>query len=150
MVTQTPEPPPYGTPAEESPAQPLAIPQMPESLQYAASTGKTAGRTLDVVLSWVLYAIHVAASGVVVLISLFSIFLTDSCGSTDNDASVCDTDYFGSVLVGFWITVAALAIMVPIALIVAGVRRKPSWPWAVGGFGILVLATILFFALVTR
>lgn len=149
MVTQTPEPPPYGTPAGETPPQNAPVPQMPQSVQYAAATGQKAGRTADVALSWILYAVHICATLVVGLISLFAIFLTDSCGSSTVDASVCDFDYFGGVLLGFWITLVALAVAVPVMIIVATVRKTPVWPWSVGGFGLLVLASIIFFVLVS-
>ncbi len=130
-MTQPPEPPPYGT-APTTPGAPKA------------------NRTADVVLSWVLYAVQVLASLAVGFISLFAIFLTDSCGSTSDDAAVCDGGYLASVIFGYWIALVVLTIAVPIALAVAGARKRPSWPWAVGGFGLLVLSTILFFALVSR
>lgn len=118
-------------------------------MQYAAATGQKAGRTADVVLSWILYAVHVCATLTVGLISLFAIFLTDSCGSAVVDPDVCDFDYFGGVLLGFWIALVVLAVAVPVMIIVATVRKTSVWPWSVGGFGLLVLASIIFFALVT-
>ena len=130
-MTQPPEPPPYGT-----------VPAAPGAAR--------ANRTADVVLSWVLYAVQVLASLAVGFISLFAIFLTGSCGSTSDDAAVCDGGYLASVIFSYWIALVALVIGVPIALAVAGARKRPSWPWAVGGFGLLVLSTILFFALVAR
>lgn len=124
---------------------------MPPSVQYAAATGQKAGRTTDVVLSWLLYVLQILGSIVAGFIALFAIFLSDSCGTSASSTvpSICDGDRLVNVIFGFWIALIVLAVAVPIALIVAAVRKKPSWPWAVGGAGLALAATIIFSAIVS-
>ncbi|MEO6604400.1 MAG: hypothetical protein ABIN55_02180 [Aeromicrobium sp.] len=137
-MTQPPqEPPPYGTPP------PGQLPPQPSG---------NGGNTADVVLSWVLFVGQIFGTIALGLIAIFSIFVTDSCGSNASDTvpSVCDSDYFGSVLVGYWITLLVLLVATLIGLIVATSRKKPAWPWPVGGCVITGIATIIFFTLMSR
>jgi high-affinity Fe2+/Pb2+ permease len=84
------------------------------------------------------------------LVSLFAIFLTDSCGTGTNEAMVCDTDYFGSVIIGYWIALVVLIVATPISMAVATTTKRAVWPWAVGGAALSALATAVFFALISR
>jgi hypothetical protein len=134
-VSQTPEPPAYGTPP------PTYVPPPQQG---------GPNRTVDRTLSWILYVLQVLGSLAMGLISLFAIFLTDSCGTGSNDPMVCDTDYFGSVIIGYWIALVVLIVATPIAMVVATTTKRAVWPWALGGSAMSVIATVVFFVLISR
>jgi uncharacterized BrkB/YihY/UPF0761 family membrane protein len=134
-MTQPPEPPlpPFGTP-------PPAFQQQP------ARQGNTVDRTL----SWILYVLQVLGSLGMGIVSIFSIFLTDSCGTGGTVPMVCDSDYFGSVIIGYWIALVVLVVATPILMVIATTTRRAVWPWAVGGSVLSVIATVVFFVLISR
>ena len=101
-------------------------------------------------LSWILYVVQVLVTLLVGFISIFAVFATDSCGTGATDAKVCDSDYFASVLVGYWIALVALLVCTLIALIVATAARRLLWPWAVGGLIVTGAATVAFLVLMSR
>jgi hypothetical protein len=63
---------------------------------------------------------------------------------------VCDSDYAGSVIFGYWIALVVLVIATPIAMVVATTTKRAVWPWAVGGAGLSTVATIVFFVLISN
>ncbi|MCW2801662.1 MAG: hypothetical protein JWQ70_3134 [Aeromicrobium sp.] len=134
-MSLTPEPPPYGTP--------------PPTYAPPPQQGGP-NRTVDRTLSWILYVLQVLGSLAMGLISLFAIFLTDSCGTGSSDPMVCDTDYFGSVIIGYWIALVVLIVATPIAMVVATTTKRAVWPWALGGSAMSVIATVVFFVLISR
>jgi hypothetical protein len=134
-VSQTPEPPPYGTPPPT----------------YYPSQQAQPDRTADRTLSWILYVLQVLGSLAMAVVSLFAIFLTDSCGSGGTVPSgVCDADYTGSVILGYWIALVVLVVATPIVMVIATTTKRAVWPWAVGGAGLSTIATIVFFVLISN
>lgn len=135
-----PEPPlpPFGTP-------PPAYGYVPP---YPAPSGPpqpdTSGRTVDRALSWLLFAVQVLGAGVMVIVSIFAVFIDAYCneGSTES----CANDNAGDLLIGYWIALVVLLVATLIALIVATSTKRQLWPWAVGGFGLSAVATVVFFA----
>ncbi|VXC48713.1 conserved membrane hypothetical protein [Aeromicrobium sp. 9AM] len=86
------------------------------------------------------------------IVSIFTIFTTDSCGTSTSATvpAVCDSDYFGGVLIGYWISLVVLVVVTLIAIIVATARSAAVWPWSVGGVVLTFVATIVFFVLISR
>jgi hypothetical protein len=107
------------------------------------------GRT-GTVLSWVVYAGQVLASAVLALLAITSVFMTDSCGSVADEPAVCDTGYFGAVLIGYWIGLAALLVLVPIGIVHASRRGRSAALRALAGIVVAAVMTILFVVLMTR
>ena len=138
-MSQPPESPlpPFGTP----PPAYQPPPPRPPARQ---------GNTVDRTLSWILYVLQVLGSLAMGLVSIFSIFLTDSCGTGGTVPMVCDSDYFGSVIIGYWIALVVLVVATPIAMVVATTTKRAVWPWAVGGSALSVIATVVFFVLISR
>lgn len=124
----------------------------PPHLQAYGPPASSSGRTVDRTLSWILFVLQVLGTLVLGVMSIFSVFATDSCGSTTSDTvpAVCDADYFGSVLIGYWIALLGLVVVTLIALIVTTATKRLVWPWAVGGFGLTIVSTIVFFVLIAR
>jgi hypothetical protein len=141
-----PRPPPFGTPPPTPPAYGAPYPQA-----YAPRVANS-GRTVDRTLSWILYVLQALGTLVLGVMSIFSVFATDSCGSTASDTvpAVCDSDYFGNVLIGYWIALLVLVVGTLIALIVTTATKRLLWPWALGGALLTLVSTIVFFVLITR
>jgi len=143
--------PPFGTPPPQQPPAYGTPPAYPPP--YAPQPQPdTSGRTVDRALSWLLFALQVLGTLVLGVVSIFSIFATDSCGSTASDTvpAVCDSDYFGGVLIGYWIALLVLVVGTLITMIVATARGGAVWPWTIGGILLTGVATIVFFALMSR
>lgn len=120
------------------------------SATYGGPPVKPPIRTVDVVVSWVLYAGLLAVEALLALFAMFGVMMTDSCGTGTTDARVCDGAYLAGVIFGYWGGLVLLAVAVPVAIVVTTVARRPSWPWAVGALGVLTLMTVLFVTLMTR
>jgi hypothetical protein len=152
-VTTPPDPqlPPFGTPPPSQTPHPPAYAQ-PHAPAYAPRPASNAGRTVDRTLSWILFVLQVLGTLVLAIVSIFTIFTTDSCGSRTSATApaVCDSDYFGAVLIGYWISLVVLVVATLIAIIVATARAAAVWPWAIGGVVLTFVATIVFFVLITR
>jgi hypothetical protein len=107
------------------------------------------GRT-GTVLAWLVFAGQVLASGVLALLAITSVFMTDSCGSVADEPAVCDTSYFGTVLVGYWIGLAALLVLVPVGIVHASRRGGSPLLRALAGIVLAGVGTVLFVVLMTR
>lgn len=131
--------PPFGTP----PPHPQA---------YQPPRPDNSARTVDRALSWVLFVLQLLGTLVLGLVSIFAIFATDSCGSNTSSSvpAVCDSDYFGGVLIGYWIALFVLVVLTLVAMVVATARATIVWPWTVGGIVLTGVATIVFFVLMGR
>ncbi len=153
-MTTPPDPqlPPFGTPPPPQPQNPQGYAPQPYPQAYAPRPPSNSGRTVDRTLSWILFVLQVLGTLVLGIVSIFSIFATDSCGSTASDTvpSVCDSDYLGGVLIGYWISLVVLVVVTLIAIIVATARSAAVWPWSVGGVVLTFIATIVFFVLISR
>lgn len=141
-----PQPPPYGTPP---PTPPTYGAPHPQGYPPPATNN---GRTVDRTLSWILFVLQVLGTLVLGVMSIFSVFATDSCGSSTSATvpAVCDGDYFGNVLIGYWIALLVLVVGTLIALIVTTAAKRLVWPWALGGSLLSLISTIVFFVLITR
>ncbi|WP_235503610.1 DUF6264 family protein [Aeromicrobium sp. Root344] len=148
-----PEPPlpPFGTPPPQPPPQGFGTPP-PHPQAYGPPRPDHSARTVDRALSWVLFVLQLLGTLVLGLVSIFAVFATDSCGSNASSTvpAVCDSDYFGSVLIGYWIALLVLVIATLVAMVVATARATIVWPWTVGGIVLTVVATIVFFVLMGR
>lgn len=101
-------------------------------------------------LAWVLYVLQLLGSAVLALLAITSVFMTDSCGSVADEPAVCDTNYFGAVLFGYWIALAVLLVLVPIAIIRASRRGQATWLRAIGGLVVTAALTVAFVMLMVR
>ncbi|MET0928899.1 MAG: hypothetical protein ABWX74_05245, partial [Aeromicrobium sp.] len=63
---------------------------------------------------------------------------------------VCDTSYFGSVLFGYWIALAVLLVIVPIAIVRASRRGRSAGLRATLGIVLACALTVLFVVLMVR
>lgn len=102
--------------------------------------------------AWVIYVLQLLGSAVLALLAITSVFMTDSCGSVSaaDEPAVCDTTYFGSVLFGYWIALAVLLVVVPIAIVRASRRGQATWVRALGGLVLAGALTVLFVVLMVR
>jgi len=112
----------------------------------SAPTHEKRGTTL----AWLLYVVQLLGAAVLALLAITSVFMTDSCGSVANEAAVCNTGYFGSVLFGYWAALALLAVIVPILIVKAARRGKSPAGRALGGLLLTAALTVLFVALMVR
>lgn len=110
----------------------------------------TAPRRTGTVLGWLIYAAHVLASAVLALLAITSVFMTDSCGSVADESSVCEPAYFGTVLIGYWLLLAALLVLVPFGIVRASRRGRSSALPALTGLLLAGILTVLFVLLMTR
>ena len=51
-------------------------------------------------------------------------------------------------MIGYWIALAVLLVAALIGMIVATSYPAAVWPWAVGGFVLTFVATIVFFVVI--
>ncbi|RYJ00183.1 MAG: hypothetical protein EON52_24220 [Actinomycetales bacterium] len=107
-------------------------------------------RPVDRTVSWSLYVVQLLASVLLGLLAVTSIFMTDSCGSVDDEPAVCNIGYFGSTLFGYWFVLVVLAVVVPLAVVRTTHSGRASWPWALLGLAATAAATVLFVVLMTR
>lgn len=101
-------------------------------------------------LAWVLYVLQLLGSAALALAAITSVFMTDSCGSVEDEALVCNTAYFGSVLFGYWIALAVLLVVVPIAIVRASRRGRSAALRALGGIVVAAVLTVLFVFLMVQ
>lgn len=107
-------------------------------------------RIVDRVVSWLLYAVLLLGEAVLALLALTSVMMTDSCGSTTQDAAVCNVSYFAAVNVAFLGVMLVAALGVPILIIASTLRQRRSWPWPLAGLLALAIATPCYVVLLTR
>ena len=74
--------------------------------------------------------------------------MSDSCSRPEVDLALCDGNYLAVVLYGYWGLLAALAVAVPMAIVVAIHRDQRSWPWALAGFATIIVLTVVFYFLI--
>ena len=91
-----------------------------------------------------LFAVQVLGAGVMVIISIFAVFIDAYCNGGSGGS--CANDNAGGVLIGYWIALLVLLVATLISMIVATSTKRQLWPWAVGGFGLSAVATVVFFA----
>ena len=103
-------------------------------------------------LAWVIYCVHLIASCGLAMFGLLSVFLTDSCGTGDpaDEPAVCNGDYLGTVVIGYWIVLLLLLVVVPILIVRAARRGRATWVSALAGLVAAGVATGVFMALVLR
>lgn len=101
-------------------------------------------------LAWIVYAFHFLVSGVLALFAITSVFMTDSCGSVADEPAVCNSSYFGAVLIGYWVALAALLVAVPILIVRAGARGRSAGLRASTGLALAVVLTVVFISLMVR
>jgi hypothetical protein len=97
-----------------------------------------------------LYVLQLLGSAALALLAITSVFMTDSCGSVQDEPAVCDTTYFGSVLVGYWVALALLLVIVPIAIVRAARRGRAPWLRALAGIVVAGALTVAFVLLMVR
>lgn len=102
------------------------------------------------VLAWIIYVVQALGSAVLALLAVTSVFMTDSCGSVADEPAVCNTTYFGSVLFGYWIALALLLVLVPIAIVRSSRRGQATWVRAIGGIVVAAALTVAFVMLMIR
>lgn len=107
-------------------------------------------RPVDRTVSWSLYVVQLLASVLLGLLAVTSVFMTDSCGSVDDEPAVCNMGYFFPTLGGYWVVLLVMAVLVPTAIALATHRGRASWPWAVLGIVATAATTVLFVFLMTR
>ena len=100
--------------------------------------------------AWIIYVLQLLVSVALALLAITSVFMTDSCGSVSDEPAVCDTDYFGAVLFGYWIALAVLLMVVPIAIVRASRRGRSAWLRGLSGIVVTAALTIGFVMLMVR
>ena len=113
-------------------------------------TSTTAPERSGTALAWTQYALQFLVSAALAMLAITSVFMTDSCGSVDDEPAVCNTSYFGAVLVGYWIALAVLLMAVPIAIVRASRRGRSAGLRALGGIVLAGALTVAFVLLMTR
>lgn len=117
---------------------------------YPTPTGpapQVKDRTVDLALSWILFVLQVLGSVAMWIISIFAYVVDSLC---EGGSEACADGGAGSAVSGYWIALAILVVATLIGMIVATSTKRPAWPWAVGGFGLTVVATIVFFAILAN
>ena len=108
-------------------------------------------RSTDHLVAWLVFGVHTIIALSLWGFSAFTIFLTDSCGtSTTDEPAICESGYLSTLLVAYWSVLGLGLVVSLVALIVATVRKSRAWPWAVGSVAVMVVASVVFFVLVTR
>lgn len=107
-------------------------------------------RTADIVVAWVLYALQLAGELVLVPFWFMSVMMTDSCGAVPEAARVCDGAYFATWFFAYAAVLVLAALATPIAIIVAGRRGAPRWPWPLLTMVALAAASAGYVFLFTR
>jgi hypothetical protein len=133
--------PPFGTPPQHPPHPPH--PPHPQGYYPAPAPAPKKDRTADLVISWLLFVAQLLGAATMAVISIFAVFIDAYC--SDGSGS-CYEDRSGTAMVGYWIALGVLLVATLIGMIVASSTRRAVWPWAVGGSGLSVVATIVFFA----
>ena len=123
-----------------SPLPPFGTP--PPYTQAHAPRADNSGRTVDLVLSWILFVGQVLGAATMVVVSIFAVFVDAYCS---NGSGGCSNDNAEEALIGYWIALAVLLVAALVGMIVATSTKRAVWPWAVGGFGLSFVATIVFF-----
>jgi hypothetical protein len=113
-------------------------------------TDTTAPTRSSTAAAWIVYVLQLLGSAVLALLAITSVFMTDSCGSVADEPAVCDTTYFGSVLFGYWIALAVLLVLVPVAIVRASRRGRAAWLRALAGLVLAGALTVLFVVLMVR
>jgi len=98
-------------------------------------------RTADIVVAWVLYALQLAGEAMLALFWLFSVMMTDSCGSVPVELRVCDGAYFATWFFAYAAILVAAALATPIAIVVAGRIGSRRWWWPVLMIVLLIAAS---------
>jgi len=106
--------------------------------------------TADVVVAWLLYAAQIAGQAFLGIFWLMSVMMTDSCGSVIDEPKVCDGDYFATWFFAYAVVLVIAVIATPIAIVVAGRRDKPRWPWPILMIALLVAASAGYMYAFTR
>ena len=122
----------------------------PSPVAHPEKPAPSTGTVVDRVVSWILVVLLVAAALVLGFFSVFSVFATDSCGTSSDDPAVCDTAYFSAVLFGYWALLAVLTVGTVVMAVLGTVRRRRIWPWALGGPVVMAGGTAVFIALMSR
>ena len=95
------------------------------------------------VVSWLLYAVMLFGVLILGILSIFSVFATDSCGSSAGRSQrICDPEYFDTIILVFWGVLGGAAVLTLVLMIVANVRGNSIWYYPVAGLGVLVVSTI--------
>jgi hypothetical protein len=109
-----------------------------------------ASRTADAVAAWLLYAAQVAGQAFLGVFWLMSVMMTDSCGAVTDGPRVCDSDYFATWFFAYAVVLVIAVLATPIAIIVAGRRGKPRWPWPILMIVLLAAASAGYLYAFTR
>jgi len=99
------------------------------------------------VLGWVLL---VAVGGVLGILSITSVMITGGCGINEDDPWVCNIAYFSTVLIGYWVALAAIAVASLAAIVRARRAGRLSWWRPIAGLAVVAAATGVFVLLMTR
>jgi len=125
------------------------VTQQPLSPDVVAAP-RSGRRTADQVVTLLCLLLLLGAAVVFGLLSLTSVFATDSCGTGVPEPAVCNGDYLGGILIGYWAALAGVTVLSAVASGVALARHRLAWPYAVGGLLALGLATVVFVMLLFR
>ena len=83
--------------------------------------------------------------------SIFTVMATDSCGlGAADEPAVCDTDYMGGILLGYWAALFAVSVLPLIASVVQMARHRRAWPYPTVGLLGLAGVTVVYFMLLVR
>ncbi len=107
--------------------------------------------TADKVGAWLLYVLQLVFELFLFIFLIFSVMAGDSCGSgVEPELRVCSGAYFATIFYGFGFALLIATTATPVMIVVAG--RRGWWRWLQPVFGIvfLVIALVVYFALLMQ
>ena len=151
-MTRPPDPdlPEYGSVPPQDPMWSAAPPPTYYAQPYPTppagySQPPQKDRAPDIALSWVLYVFQVLGSIAMAFIALFAYMIDAYCSGGPERS--CVDDSTGPTVTSYWTALLVLGVGTLIGLIVATSSKRPVWPYAVGGFVLTVIATVVCFAI---
>jgi hypothetical protein len=81
---------------------------------------------------------------------LMSVMMTDSCGSVIDEPLVCNGAYFATWFFAYAAALVVGLLATPIAIVVAGRKGMPRWPWPVLVIVLLAAASVGYVYAFTR
>ncbi|MGI9084653.1 MAG: hypothetical protein ACR2FE_05100 [Aeromicrobium sp.] len=115
------------------------------------STESDAGEgTADKVAAWLLYVLQLAFEAVLLLFAVFSVMMSDGCGTGVDELRICSGQYFTVIFYSYLLVLVATALAVPLMIRSAGHRGRLRWLRPVGGIVLLAIVTVAYVVLVSQ
>jgi hypothetical protein len=106
--------------------------------------------TGDTISAWLLYVIQLAIEAVLFMFAVFSVMMSDGCGTGVDELRICSGQYFTVIFYSYLLVLLAAAIAVPVMIVSAGRRGKLRSLRPTGGIIVLVVVTVVYIGLVSQ